>query len=341
MFSTSYDAGILDEAASKFLAGTTYTFAPTTGGVNNVVRYLDVENGSKYILRVYNNGNDSHRVRFEHEILKQLANMRLSVRIPTMVPSIETGESHMLLSNGAEASLFDIIPGYLPKLTMVREIGEASGELCAAMANVRLNLTSPNPPYYELYRVHHAVTRDLFLQEVQTAAFDDCREAITQLVEEIFALENLIEKLLQLRLPRQLIHGDLHYDNVLVHEGKVSGLLDFEFCANDWRAMELAICLSKYAGEKDAMTYFDQFIEGFMSRGPELTPLEISVIPDLINLRILSNVVYFVGRAIAKEDSITSLTTRAANYLNRVRWIHANKQLISDKITACAAARVE
>ena len=43
----------------------------------------------------------------------------------------------------------------------------------------------------------------------------------------------------------QLIHGDLHYDNVLVENGKVTGLLDFEFCAHDWRAMELAVCLSK------------------------------------------------------------------------------------------------
>jgi Ser/Thr protein kinase RdoA (MazF antagonist) len=37
----------------------------------------------------------------------------------------------------------------------------------------------------------------------------------------------------------------LHYDNVLVENGKVTGLLDFEFCAHDWRAMELAVCLSK------------------------------------------------------------------------------------------------
>ena len=41
--------------------------------------------------------------------------------------------------------------------------------------------------------------------------------------------------------PKQLIHGDLHYDNVLVEADKVSGLLDFEFCAYDWRAMELAV----------------------------------------------------------------------------------------------------
>lgn len=41
--------------------------------------------------------------------------------------------------------------------------------------------------------------------------------------------------------PKQLIHGDLHYDNVLVDDEKVSGLLDFEFAAFDWRAMELAV----------------------------------------------------------------------------------------------------
>ena len=57
-----------------------------------------------------------------------------------------------------------------------------------------------------------------------------------------------------------MIHGDMHYDNVLVYEEKVSGLLDFEFCAWDFRAMELAICLSKYASESDANDLLFSFI---------------------------------------------------------------------------------
>lgn len=338
MFSTNANNAILEEAASKFLAGRSFEFAPTTGGVNNVVRYIQTADGEKYILRVYNNGNDSNRVRFEHSILGQLNKMGLSIRIPTTVPSLESGSPHVLLSNGAEASLFHIIPGYLPKLTMVNEIGRASGELNAAMSRVKLDLVSPNPPYYELYKVHHAVTREKFFERVAGAEFNDCRQAITELVNEIIELEKLIKELLNLNLPKQLIHGDLHYDNVLVHEGEVSGLLDFEFCAYDWRAMELAICLSKYAGE-NSMSYFDQFIEGYMEFA-ELTPLEISVIPDLINLRILSNVVYFVGRAIANEDSITSLTTRAANYLTRVKWVNAHKNEIIQKINNCVDTKI-
>ena len=44
-------------------------------------------------------------------------------------------------------------------------------------------------------------------------------------------------------------------DNVLCDEetGAVTGLLDFEFCGNDWRAIELAVCLSKYVGEEDPL----------------------------------------------------------------------------------------
>jgi hypothetical protein len=46
---------------------------------------------------------------------------------------------------------------------------------------------------------------------------------------------------------------------------------------------------------------------------------EIEILPDLINLRIFSNVIYFTGRALAKEDSIDSLTSRAPSYAKRVQ----------------------
>ena len=42
-----------------------------------------------------------------------------------------------------------------------------------------------------------------------------------------------------LDLPVQLIHADLHYDNVLVDGDSVSGLLDFEFSVHDWRGGSL------------------------------------------------------------------------------------------------------
>jgi Ser/Thr protein kinase RdoA (MazF antagonist) len=79
-------------------------------------------------------------------------------------------------------------------------------------------------------------------------------------------------------------------------------------------------------------------VSGFAVHG-KLTKTEIEAIPDLIALRVLSNVVYFVGRAIAKEDSIDSLTTRAESYANRVRWIFNNRQAIVDMITTKMAVK--
>ena len=42
--------------------------SPTTGGVNNVVQYAETPAGERYILRIYNNGNDSARVSTEINI---------------------------------------------------------------------------------------------------------------------------------------------------------------------------------------------------------------------------------------------------------------------------------
>ena len=89
-------------------------------------------------------------------------------------------------------------------------------------------------------------------------------------------------------------------------------------------ACELAVSLSKYAGEADALRIFAEFCQGYSVHG-RLNKTEISCIPDLIILRILSNVVYFVGRAVSGEDSIDSLTTRAEMYYNRIAWIKSHQ----------------
>ena len=52
----------------------------------------------------------------------------------------------------------------------------------------------------------------------------------------------------------------------------------------------------RYADKPDeALSIFTQFMAGFGPFG-RLTPPEINIIPELIVLRILSNVVYFVGK---------------------------------------------
>jgi homoserine kinase type II len=325
------DLDIAKEALAKFyddIEG--IKIEPTTGGVNNIVQYITLPSGERELLRIYNNGCDSMRVEWEHDILKQLNTFELSFGVPKFLESKE-GKTMVRLSNGADACMCELIPGGLPKLTAVEDIGRASGELNTALTKVDIETSRCNvAPYWKMWDVHHAVTRESFEEEMKGPHFDEVRVTADRMLKETLDIVDKCEGKYQ-SLPVQLIHGDLHYDNVLVDEGKVTALLDFEFASFDWRAMELAICLSKYAGEEpDAMPYFVDFISGFAKTG-KLTKEEAEAVPDLINLRILSNIVYFVGRHQAQEDNISSITTRIQNYEKRVNWVKEN----SDAIVGC------
>jgi homoserine kinase type II len=324
------------EALGKFLDYSMdgLEITPTSGGVNNIVQYVTLPSGEKELLRIYNNGCDTKRVKFEHEILRQLNELTtLSFSVPCFLPSKE-GLTIVRLGNGADACMVKLIPGDLPKLTCAGDIGRAAGELNTALTQIDVDRAMCNcAPYWKMYDVHHAVTRELFEQEMRGPNFDGqhLRGTADRMLQETLDIADRCEGVYQ-SLPIQLIHGDLHYDNVLVQDDKVTALLDFEFASFDWRAMELAICLSKYAGEEpDAMPYFDDFIKGFAKHG-KLTKVEAKAIPDLINLRILSNIVYFVGRHIAGEDNISSITNRIQNYERRVNWVKSNGDAISGRI---------
>lgn len=51
------------------------------------------------------------QVKTEHDILSQLAQQTLSFKVPTAKPALHTGAPFVVLSNGAAACIFEIIPG--------------------------------------------------------------------------------------------------------------------------------------------------------------------------------------------------------------------------------------
>lgn len=51
------------------------------------------------------------QVATEHAILVQLAQQQLSFKVPTALPALKTGEPYVVLSSGAAACVFEIIPG--------------------------------------------------------------------------------------------------------------------------------------------------------------------------------------------------------------------------------------
>ncbi len=84
----------------------------------------------------------------------------------------------------------------------------------------------PTPPYYDLYAVHHATTRDIFFASARSPLCDVAREAVEALLGEIERIEEEIQVYHTLSLPKILVHGDLHYDNVLTSDEEVTGNIE-------------------------------------------------------------------------------------------------------------------
>jgi homoserine kinase type II len=313
------------------------TVTPTSSGVNNVVQYVDTKDGRNLILRIYNNGCNTAAVEYEHAILNAIDRTTLPFQVPKYILS-KQGKSMEQLKSGTQCCMCERIPGVLPKNSDPKPLGRATGQLMAAMSKIHLDISPPIAPYYRVYDVHKGIGGDKakFYDYCNGSIFDECRNGIETLCNTLQNIDAVIDEYLAadpMHFPQHIIHGDLHYDNVLTDKttGEVTGLLDFEFCTIDWRAMEVAVCLSKYVGENDPYALVESFIDGFCEHGI-LTEQECRAIPDLINLRVLSNCVYFVGRAISGQDNISSLTSRADMYAQRIVWVNKNKSRISESI---------
>jgi homoserine kinase type II len=128
---------------------------------------------------------------------------------------------------------------------------------------------------------------------------------------------------------------------VLCDGDDVTGLLDFEFTARDWRVMEAVVGLSKFCGLAEPGPSVAAYLDGYAAGGGRLTRRECELVPALIRARVLSNVVYFAGRAVSGEDSVEPLSGRAGVYAKRVRWLHDAEAWLVGQVQSRLLLQVE
>jgi homoserine kinase type II len=292
--------------------------AKAEGGYQNATLFVSCETG-EFVLRVYSNVVDPARQRFEHELLRRLGTAELSFAVPRPLPS-DDGDTLRVI-DGRLAVLFGRIPGE----TIAKDGGPYLDRAAAALAELDVALAQllefeHRPPIFDgdLTRVHPLV--DDLAEAVGESGLD--RDRGSALMRDLERTAELAP-LLYSSLPQQVTHGDFAFGNTLVHNGRVTGLLDFEHSGIDVRAMDLAVALYRFPAYDDALGQADAFGRAYSSVLP-LDPTEIVALPALLELRAGLSLMHWIGRMRAGLAAIEDIRPRAGRAAFTYEWVRAN-----------------
>lgn len=288
-------------------------------GLNNDSFFVDAREG-RYVLRIYRNATEPERVRDEHDLLARLAMAELPFATP-MPLRTRSGDTLAVLetADGPRfAALFPRIPGSPAALDAAnaRLAGGALARLDAAFARFDLPVRTPAS-----LRDVHALVPDPY-QAIDELDPGETSDHVRRLFDRVDAAHDPLVA----SLPRQVVHGDFAFPNLLVEDGRVSGFLDFEFAGADFRAADLACALyiaTVRAPGHRRWALLEALANGYRRVLP-LDPLEVAAIPDLMVRRSAIGLVHWIGRWRAGIAQRNAPLERVARSVFLAAWIDEN-----------------
>lgn len=293
---------------------------PTPWGWNNKTFFVVSEAG-RHVLRVSETATNVE-VELEHEILAHLASTPLPFATPLPLVSadgrtIEIFESDRRIR---PATLFTLIPGRHPdddEIDAVAAGAVAFGQLDRVLADLHL-IDVGRPMSSDLTRVSAAVPT---LAEIERDIGEEAADLVRSAAEAAAPLTA--------NLPRQVIHGDFALGNVLLDGTTVTGILDFELCGPDVRAMELATALGLVLTKGTAERLWKPFVTAYL-KAFSLTAAECEALPVLTRVARAAGLIWWVGREREGSSSTTNLAERVQRLQTVESWMSRNADGLVD-----------
>src|SRR5689334_5051791 len=232
---TAVTADELDAWLARYALGTLVEHSPIAAGIENTNYFVTTERG-RFVLTLYERL-PADELPFYLNLMAHLA--RAGVEVPAPAPD-RTGAlfSHL---NGRPAGLvtrIDGVPVEHPLPEHCAAVGNALARLHLASQTYRPRLTNRRGPAW--WRQAARAVRPFITSEQNDLLTNEVR------FQTGFGKG---------ALPKGAIHGDLFWDNVLFHDGRVAGIIDFGFAATDFFSYDLAIAVNDWcvADDDDAL----------------------------------------------------------------------------------------
>ena len=294
--------------------------------------------GGTYFLRKYMNDVDLDNVEYEHQVLTSLGRQALPFSVPVPERTDSGGTFAVLGSDSSSdrpvAALFSAIPGTTPDtndLRQVQHVGRALGQLLSALQRVSGLKEGVQRPTYGQLHLHHPEVPDPLEAIMGLPVPMDYRRYIEKMTYAVLEAVPQIYK----ELPVQIIHGDFHADHVLLSQGRVTGIIDFEFATPDLRVMDVVsgigfICFVNAVGDVD-LKAAEAFMRGF-NQTSQLKSEEIAAVPQLIRLREVALLLHWAGRWKLKRISNVLMRQRVDEVMTRDQWLANNGDTLLEAI---------
>jgi len=268
-------------------------------GTNNLVWFLN----DSYVLRVYQNLTAA-RVASEHRLLEALGKTDLPYALPTPIPT--PGGLTSVETPDGPAALYRLLAGRPARTGDVLEIelvGAALADLMLALGGLPAEL-APVDWRVPLSRIHPAVSDigDL-VEELRRVAGG--AKGLGVLASAWAGVDSAY---LEMDLPCQICHSDMAPGNVLIVDGRVTAILDFEVAGWDLRVADYVAGLVQ---STDSVDEEQAFTRGFDAR-LELTREERAAVPTLRLLRQIATVVWRAGRWREGKATLADVCDRLA-----------------------------
>ena len=244
---TPVSADDLTAFLAGYDVGAAVSFKGIAEGVENSNFLLETTRG-RFILTLYEKRVDAGDLPWFLALMGHLA----AKGLPVPGPVVDACGQVLQVLNGRPACLIEFLPGVSVTEAMpeaAREVGAALGQMHLALADFtvpRPNALGPTawPPL--------AARCNGRLGEIDAGLPDAVARGLAAATEW------------PADLPQSTIHADLFPDNVLMLDGRVTGLIDFYFACTDARAYDVAITHAAWCFSADGRQFFPERAAGLM-----------------------------------------------------------------------------
>ncbi len=264
--------------------------------------------GRQFVFKIANRVESRITTDFQIKALLHIEQTQCAVATPRIVRTL-TGDDSVLIYDGDVAHVCRVVSylqgTLLADLSMSPQLAQNLGECAARLDLAMLDFEHPGDCPQLLWDLQRAAgLRDLlpYIEE------GELRAAVTSCLDDFDAR---VEPALS-ALRRQVIHSDLHGDNVLAEsqqQNVIAGVIDFGDMVRAPLIMEVAVAASYLrSDEEDVLALILPFVVAYNSLLP-LQANELKLLFDLVRVRLAATISILRWRIAQRgeEDEYTSL----------------------------------